>query len=879
MFRMILALAIPCLAGVALCTGQSPTKQTTPILKDFHGDPLPAGALARLGSLRMRLDGSMVDVAFAPDNRGIVVAGTVLKKVENNTRYMDNVLRLWDLAGGKTLREFEGAEQGCQQLAYSADGKTLACLTQMATLVFWNATTGKRLPMKIVLDGKNTQCFALAPTGNMAAIAARGGQDNAGHIVLWDLTKNRQVTILQGHPWAIDSLSFSGDGKQLTSASISVQLNNQVLPGTVILWDVAKGSKIREISHDSSYVKLSPDGSLAAWAPKQGKKIFVADVRKRREQVAIPGDHHSFLFAPDNKTLVTGAQGGSIIFWDTASGKELRRLEGHVGQASRVLRFSRDGKLLATGSWDGGFWSGPGPVRVWDVKTGKEINPAPVHADRITCVACSPDGSMIASGSGDKTIRLWQAATGKPLHLLAGHEGSITALAFSPDGKTLASAAADKSVRLWHTADGKEKICHVVLNASVQALAFSNDGQDLLAAAGDGSIISWHGEGEGDKGKIINLLDKQASLTNAVFSPDARIVAGRRGDGFLFGENFSLSLWQLPWGKPLGNVQVPAQAEGRSGILCWAAAFSPDGRYLATSESLQTIGLRQILSDHTLRIWEVASNREVLKIVGLPNGAGALAFSADGRYLASGHGENIGFRGGSFDKTTLVWDTAAGKKLAQFDGKAGPVTCVAFSPDRKTLVAGMTSYTLLTWDITPLGKQIDLPKQLTAAELKKAWEDLARLDAHQAYRAVGALTAAAKDAVPFLAQNLRPVPPVDRQRIEKLIADLHSDTFSVRNKASRELESMGEVTEPALRKALSQKGSLEYRRRIENLLHRLNQPYTSTQLRFIRALTVLERAGTSASRDLLTVLAGGAPEGRLTQEARTTLARVQAERK
>src|SRR5439155_5153797 len=121
-----------------------------------------------------------------------------------------------------------------------------------------------------------------------------------------------------------------------------VNINNKILPGQVILWDVAKGSKIREITHDSSYVILSQDGSLAAWAAKQGNKTFVTDVRTRREPVPIPGNHHSFLFSPDNKILVTGTQGGTVSFWDTATGKELRRLERHVGESSRVLRFSND---------------------------------------------------------------------------------------------------------------------------------------------------------------------------------------------------------------------------------------------------------------------------------------------------------------------------------------------------------------------------------------------------------------------------------------------------------------------------------------------------------------------------------------------------------
>jgi WD40 repeat protein len=864
------------------------------VAKDYHGEPLPAGALARFGSLRMRLDGGIADVAFAPDNQAIAVAGTVITKIENNTRYLKNVLWLLDLARGKTVKDFEKVEQPYNQIAYSADGKILAGLSNNSAVAFWDAASGKKLPNEIRL-GFLTR-FALAPEGNLVAVSISISGGQASGIVFWDRAENKRLAVLEGHKSLVDSLAFSADGKQLTSASRYVRYfqgggkaqkpKEIILPGQVILWDVAKRSKIREIVHDSSSVVLSGDGSLAAWVPQEGKKIVVVDVRKKGKQITIPGEHHSFLFSPDNKTLVTGKQNyvgrgfqaaeaaGNVIFWDLATGKETHRLEGHVGPASRVLRFSADGKLLATGSWDWGYWSHSNSIRIWDVKTGREMNPMPTHADRIASIACSPDGQIIASGSNDKTIRLWQRATGKPLHLLAGHDGDIKALAFSPDGKTLASAASDKNVRLWDTATGKEKAHHGDLTAPVLALAFTPDGKTLRAAAGDGSVISW----QGDKSTIIKLLDKEISLRFAALPSDARTMLAQLGNNTPFMELSSntLPLWQLPFGKPLGHIQIPGKKredEQFSGTQCWTAAFSADGRFLATSESHQSFGLRGVFYfNDTLRIWETASTREVLKITGLPSPAQNLVFSADGRFLASSHGD-IHFFGSNDKGTTLVWDTADGKKLADLHVQTGAIICAAFVPDGKTLVNSHSDYTLLAWDISRLARNSDLPKNLAAADLKKAWGDLAGNDAPLAYRTIGRLIAADKDSVPFLAKQLPPAPPVDYKRIDPLIADLNSDTFSVRQKAMRELESMGEVTEPALRKALLKKGSLEYRRRIESLLQKLNQNPSGPQLRIIRVLTVLERIRTRASRELLESLAAGAPEVRLTREARAVIAR------
>ena len=862
--RVLLASAIPCLLGIASGGAQSPSKSSS-TLKDYHGDPLPAGALARFGSWRMRLDGGFTDVAFSPDQRVIAVAGSVITKTDGRRHDTKTILQLWDVDSGRMVRDLE-ADAPMRGLVY-ADGKTLAALSSSPpALTFWSAASGKKLPVQVKLEG--IDCFALAPGGKLAALAISSGTTR--QVVLWDLIKQKELARLDGHKYGVQSLAFSADGKLLTSVSIAVNFNNQALPGQVILWDVAKAAKIREIIHDSSFVVLSRDGSLAAWASRQANGLMLADVRSKREHVAIAGDHHSFLFSPDNKTLATGSQRGIVSFWDTGSGKELHRLEGHISQYSRILSYSGDGKLLATGNWDRGYW-GSRRLRIWDAKTGKEINPAPMHADRITSVAYSRDGRVIASGSIDKSIRLWQATTGKPLHLLSGHEESITALVFAPDGKTLASAAADKTVRFWDLSTGKEKSQHADLSASVLALAFSPDGKTLLAAAADGSVISW----QGDESKTSRLLNKGVLLNFAALTPDARTMIGQVSNRVELPSS-ALPMWAVPVGKPLGYIQIPGKAmsdDGFSGVMCWAATFSADGRYLATSESQQSFGLRgRILSNDTIRIWEVASTREIAKIVELPNGAQHLAFSPDGRFLASTHGELYGWRSDSRG-TTLVWDAATGKQLADLNDRSGQVTCTAFAPDSQSLVSGHFDYTMFAWDIRGIAPKSESPKNLSAAELNKAWEDLAGVDAFLAYRTVHALIAAAGDSVPFLTKQMQPVPPVDRKRIEPLINDLNSDIFTVRMKASRELESMGEITESALRQALTRKGSLEYRRRIENLLQKLNQPPSGTQLRFIRALTVLERISSDESRKLVQALAGGAPEGRLTQEARAVLLR------
>ena len=845
--RMLLAFVIACSFCLVSGGGQAPSERAPP-RKDYHGDALPAGAVARFGTFRMRLAGKIADVAIAPGNRHIAVATSVFVAKTNHSRdrkgiirrwdsiTTKGVIRLWNLESGKTFRDFESVERGFKQIAFSADGKTLAGLHDGSLLTFWDWASGKKLPEEIrLLEELNH--FILSPDGKTVALAAQVA--HPGRILLWDRdSKERETLAILGVP--VDSLAFSADGKRLTSATLA----NENVWGQVILWDVAKGRRIREFRHGGRHVALSADGSLAAWVDTEEKKTVVMDVTNKRKPVNIPGHHQSLLFSPDNKTLVAAGQSGIVVFWDLATGKELRRLQGTIGRG-RVLRFSADGKLLATASTD---WTGQTLVRVWDASSGREIHPLPAHDDHITCVAVSPDGSMIASGSADRTIRLWQAKTGKPLQVLAGHEGDISALVFAADGKTLASAAQDKSVRLWDTASGKERANHAGLAASVLSLAFTPDGRTLRGVAGDGSILSW----QGGRSKVIKLLVK-IRLGLAALAPDGGTMLGRTSSD---DSRSALRLWQLPLGKPLEEIQLLGNAEGEGSSQCWSAAFSAEGRYLATSESHPSHG-------QILRLWEVAGAREVVKMR-LPSKSKNIAFCADGRLLASTHGEG----------RTLVWDTATGQKVACFQAQTGPVTCAAFAADGKTIVAGNGDHTLLAWDLGKIAATPDLPRNMDVAELKKAWEELAGDDAPLAYRTVGRSIAAHTDSVPFLGERLRPMPPL--KPIEPLIADLNSDKFSVRQIATRELEDMGEAAESALRQALLQSGSLEFRRRIEILLRKLNQSPTGSQLRILRALTVLERTGSKAARDLLQTLAAGASEARQTREARASLERIKA---
>jgi hypothetical protein len=162
---------------------------------------------------------------------------------------------------------------------------------------------------------------------------------------------------------------------------------------------------------------------------------------------------------------------------------------------------------------------------------------------------------------------------------------------------------------------------------------------------------------------------------------------------------------------------------------------------------------------------------------------------------------------------------------------------------------------------------------LSAKEVESLWKDLAGA-APKAYEAVWTLAAAPDQALPLLRGRLHPVPSVDGPHLTKLVADLDSDRFAVREDAARTLEKLGELAAPALTGALKAKPSPELRRRCELLLAKLESPPPPDILRGIRALEVLEQIGTSEALDVLKKLAKGAPEARLTREAKASLERL-----
>jgi RNA polymerase sigma factor (sigma-70 family) len=805
-------------------------------VQDRYGDPLPPGALARLGTTRFRHDSWLTAFALSPDGRTLAAAS-------------GRSIHLWDAATGRERLRLEGHEESVRCLAWSSDGATFVSGGDDNTVRLWDPATGKE---ERRLEGHGGEArrgqggvHAVAFAANGSRVISAGG-DNT--LRIWDTATGKQVLRPELLVKVVRSLAVSSDGRTL-----AVALGYSDKPNTVWLAEGATGRAIRRLPQEFevSQVAFSPDG----------KSLAVAG--------SVPG------------------RPGELRLWDVATGKEVRRFKGHA-DAALWAAFTPDGKTLASAGYDR-------TVRVWQTDTGKELRrfegPTPWYR-----VAFTPDGKTLLAYGAENTLHFWDLTTGKEALSFDGHHRGVDGVVFSPDGRQLITRGQEE-VRVWDTARRAEVGRFGFAPRDFPTTAFFKaDGTALTAGTADGQLRLY----EIASGKELRALRPDGWMTCQA-SPDGKVLAVHDT------KDHSLILWELTTGKE--RVRTAPPPENVSDM-----AFAPDGAVLAvssgtdlfihlfdtaTGKELPALGPHKggmttltfsadgktvagsCMGD-TLQLWEVAIGRQRLQIDHGGPVVTAMAFSPNGRLLATGY-NGLYFKGGPNGRTVPIspeerdkirlWDLSTGRELHRFAGHRGGVTGLAFLPDGRMLASSSHDTTVLFWDVATV-LQAKLPRAAapSAHQLDSLWKDLGGNDAAQAYRAVHALAAAPEQAVLWIKERVRPVPLADAHKLERLIADLDREDFATRETAARELARLGEAARPALRKALQGRPSAEVRRQVSRLLEELDG---GARLAEVRSVEVLEQAGTTAARQVLEELAKGEPEARITREAREALNRQQ----
>jgi len=360
-------------------------------------------------------------------------------------------------------------------------------------------------------------------------------------------------------------------------------------------------------------------------------------------------------FSPDGKVIVSGSVDGGLRLWNVASGREIRRFDGPSARVTAVA-FARDGKSFISGNG--------GTLRLWDLANGREIRRfegGPFSGD---FAAISPDGgSMLSWGGADKTLRVWDVASGRlirhfDIRRSEVHKAWIRSAAFSPDGKSIAIGA-DETLLLWDVASGREIRRFEGHAGDVKAVAFSPDGKTIISGSTDRTLRLWNAA----SGRQIHLFDGHtAAVTWVAFLPDGEgVVSGSYDD--------TLRVWDVHSGRGRSYLK------GHANFLR-LVAMSPDGKSVITARM------------GSLQQWDLSSGREIRRFAGHSNPVWSVAYSPDGNSLVFGTYRSM-----------VLFDAASGRELRRLEGHAGWVTATAFFRDGKTIISASDDGTLRLWEV------------------------------------------------------------------------------------------------------------------------------------------------------------------------------------
>jgi WD40 repeat protein len=785
---------------------------------DPYGDPLPDGAVNRIGTIRLLHDDTLTWADFSADGKRLVTGGM----------YGEHQIHVWDVATGRRVALLPTTQENeTWAVATSADGKRAAAILSTPGkdayrmwLTVWNAESGKKVAEVLTQErAGGFERVVFAPDGKSAAV-------RVGKVYLVDLEAGRVTgTLDDPDDWIIE-LRYVAGGRLLFVGGVR----------SFTIWDVKTRRRLdwenldalgdtgnlsaRSLSADGRTLVLAgPETILAArlkLPTAEGGRVWVESVKKFKTTGA---NKSPLVVAADGAHFAVADANGAVELFAFDKPEPIRRLK--VPLRPVALYCGADAALVA----ERGAHAYSRQIHLWDLRTGKELTAALGlhHADGPA--SWSADGSEIITGTSR-----WDPATGK-------HLGEAKPVAAPP---------------AWKTPDGRPGL-------------LSRDGRTALASVVDGPKFPPEPRGSVDLvvpfAKTLEVWDAATHKRRTTFRDRAphlprigELAAGPyrlSNDGRVFAatDHTEVQLWDTASGRLLATFDLHKLGPGPTRNL----DLSPDGRRLlvATPEGVAVI--------------DIPGRSVAFKTTRVPkyDGLATCRFAPDGRRVALVGSSEL-----------LILDFPSGDVLAARHTGQKSVAHVAFSPDgRRLLTQGGVGWCLV-WDV-PAAERV---KPFAADELEEAWGRPAGDDAAAALTTTRRWSASGAAAVEFLGRKLRPEPAVATEEVRKLVAELGASKFRERETARKRLQELGEPIVPALRAELERAADPEVAERLRRIVDHPDKPPppppTSEVVRGLRALEALEHIGTPAAREVIERMAKG-PEGMpLAEEARAILRRV-----
>jgi WD40 repeat protein len=600
-------------------------------------------------------------------------------------------VRFWDTATGEPSAKFPTfrGPDGALSLAYSPDGTKLAIGYDAGWVRLWDLAASREL-FRAKVHGDDVQSVAFAPDGRTFATSGYEGP----FVRIWDAEtgQERRKLTFKDAPTFQGLLAFSRDGKRLALGATSRITDGE----RIVVWDLNEGTDpiIIRKAHDGGLKSLifTPDGALiscgAAWKQVRGKEneiqlesspqIRIWDAtsgRKLRElDPGVDRGHCKAALSPDGKTFVS-LHDDRMLVWDLASGKITRKIDTEVDEKnfgrSVGIAISPEGTMLAAERHDY-------VVHLWNLTTGKPLFPQDAHDTSITA-SFSPDGHLVATGDDRGNIRIWDSALGTLLHRLELRGiGRVWSLRFAPDGRSLA-AAGEYSDRL----SGFRGIAHIwdIPGFSVRHHLRLDDRAVCVEYSPE---------------RLVGLSGHKGRIHALTFSPDGLTLVSA-------GQDDAIRFWDIAAARQVREIPIVGHPPGARD----AQRGTPTSIEGATISTDLKTAVTSGLCDDKLVVWDLRAGRVQRTFPVETYVESALAISPDGRHLAVAM---LPSRGEDRVARIRIWDIATKRELMRLEPRVSGIRSLAFSADGKTLVSGMSDTTAVVWDISPAYDALKRPQ-------------------------------------------------------------------------------------------------------------------------------------------------------------------------